>query len=624
MATETGAMESIVEFILELDRLKGVTRKTTSAGSRPLRELRRAQLADRAARGLAGPPCSPACGRRVGARPRPGDPHAAGARRRRDRHRRHDDLRRSAAGTSARRRSSQRRGGSSACSPGRRAPASSRSGRSSRRAPPPKRASPTPSTARCRCCSIWRTAARAGGRTASATSASSAASPPRSATAVRRSGTTSRPVSTRSAGAAGSAPNEARRGIDSLRMRRLLPLAGAALALAFAWVVPLGESPDELAHLRYAEALASGRLPALWKGDADGYEAHQPPLGYVLPALVVAAAGGVDVAPVANARFDFHTPGSRAFLPPFADARDRLVLRLARSTQAVWVALTIWAGLTLAAERRTAAPFLLAPQLFFVCGAINNDGALIACVSCALVLLVRFAETGRHAIGIGLLVTAALFTKGSALFLLVPVVVAACLAPLRSPGSPGSNTCWTPDRSRRRGSRRAPFSSSSPRRGSLPGGRSTSSASATSCRRFRPPATSRPLPSCSASRDGSAASSGASGASSACSIRRCPGRSTSGSLRRARLSSSASAAWPGRSVWSSLPPCSPTPGWCWRTNSPSICRPRGATCCRRWLRSPPSAAPGWRRCPRGSSRSCDWGAVLVVLAAIATIALAYA
>lgn len=218
--------------------------------------------------------------------------------------------------------------------------------------------------------------------------------------------------------------------IGPLRMRLLLPLLAAGLALAFAWVVPLGESPDELAHLRYAEALASGRLPAPWKGDADGYEAHQPPLGYVLPALVLAVGGGVEMAPEANPRFDFDVPGSRAFRPPFAEARDRILLRLARSTQAVWAAVTVWAGLALCGERRAALAFLLAPQLLFVCGAINNDAALIACASCTLLLLVRFAATGRHAIGIGLLVTAALFTKGSALFLLVPVVVAAGLAPI--------------------------------------------------------------------------------------------------------------------------------------------------------------------------------------------------
>ena len=227
-------------------------------------------------------------------------------------------------------------------------------------------------------------------------------------------------------------------------MTRLLPLAAAVLAIAFAWVVPLGESPDELAHLRYAEALATGRLPALWKGDAHGYEAHQPPLGYVLPALVLAVAGGVEVVPVANTRFDFHTPGSRAFLPPFADARDRLVLRLARSTQAIWAALTVWAGLAMCGERRGALPYLLAPQLLFVCGAINNDAALIACASCALLLLVRFAATGRHAIGIGLLVTAALFTKGSALFLLVPVVVAAGLAPITPQPRRDSSSRFSP------------------------------------------------------------------------------------------------------------------------------------------------------------------------------------
>ena len=231
-------------------------------------------------------------------------------------------------------------------------------------------------------------------------------------------------------------------------MTRLLPLAAAVLAIAFAWVVPLGESPDELAHLRYAEALATGRLPALWKGDAHGYEAHQPPLGYVLPALVLAVAGGVEVVPVANTRFDFHTAGSRAFVPPFADARDRLVLRLARSTQAFWAALTVWAGLAMCGERRGALPYLLAPQLLFVCGALNNDAALIAVVSCTLLLLVRFAATGRHPIGTGLLVTAALFTKGSALFLLAPVTVACAIAP-PAPLAPTAATTPMPRRNRR-------------------------------------------------------------------------------------------------------------------------------------------------------------------------------
>jgi hypothetical protein len=227
--------------------------------------------------------------------------------------------------------------------------------------------------------------------------------------------------------------------------RLLLSLLSAVLAVLFAGITPPGESPDELAHLRYAEKLATGHLPSLREGGGgdvggvgdigdigdigDAYETHQPPLGYVLPALVLAASGGVEITPVANPRLDFHQPGSRAFLPPFAPPRDLRIFRLARMTQALWAALAVWAGLARAGDSRAALPYLLAPQLLFVCGALNNDAALVAISSCALLLLVRFVETGKHATASALLVSAALFTKGSALFLLVPVGVAALLGP---------------------------------------------------------------------------------------------------------------------------------------------------------------------------------------------------
>lgn len=213
------------------------------------------------------------------------------------------------------------------------------------------------------------------------------------------------------------------------RFRGRLPLAAAALAALLAWIVPPGESPDELAHLRYAETLATGRLPPLAERGAEGYEAHQPPLGYLLPALVLATFGGVDVAPTPNPTFDFHRAGSRAFQPAFASGRDLAVLRLARSTQAIWAGLAVWAGLVLAGYARCAAPYLLAPQLLFVCATLNNDAALIACSTVALLRLARFAESGEGAVASALLVALALFVKGSALFLLVPVAVAAVLAP---------------------------------------------------------------------------------------------------------------------------------------------------------------------------------------------------
>ena len=84
-------------------------------------------------------------------------------------------------------------------------------------------------------CSTWRTRARAGGRTASATRASSAASPPRSATAARRSGSISRSASKRSVCAAGSG-------------RRSLPERVSCMRIA---------PPNRVSH-RYVQKLVAG------------------------------------------------------------------------------------------------------------------------------------------------------------------------------------------------------------------------------------------------------------------------------------------------------------------------------------------------------------------------------
>lgn len=210
-----------------------------------------------------------------------------------------------------------------------------------------------------------------------------------------------------------------------VQLQRWLPILAAILALAFAWVTPIGESPDELGHIRYAEALARGRLPEPMAKGADDYESHQPPLGYVLPALVLAVGDGIDISPVANPALDFRRPGSRAFVPPFASPRDLAVLRVARMTQAIWAAIVAWVGLSLAADGRVATAYLLTPQLLFVCGSVNNDAALVALVSGALLCLVRFVRSGERAALAGLLAAASFFAKASGLLLLLPVAVAA-------------------------------------------------------------------------------------------------------------------------------------------------------------------------------------------------------
>ena len=91
-------MQPIVDFILELDKLKGVTRKI-----RPLGLDRYENSAEHSWQ-IALLAASLAPLRRSPDRYRPGDPHAAGPRHRRDRHRRHHGLRRGGAGKSARRR----------------------------------------------------------------------------------------------------------------------------------------------------------------------------------------------------------------------------------------------------------------------------------------------------------------------------------------------------------------------------------------------------------------------------------------------------------------------------------------------------------------------------------------
>ncbi|MGM0493432.1 MAG: DUF2142 domain-containing protein [Armatimonadota bacterium] len=69
----------------------------------------------------------------------------------------------------------------------------------------------------------------------------------------------------------------------------MLPLCLAvylALSVTWAFVLPLGQAPDEPAHFRYALFIAeSGRLPD-FHADGAGYESYQAPLYYTLCALI--------------------------------------------------------------------------------------------------------------------------------------------------------------------------------------------------------------------------------------------------------------------------------------------------------------------------------------------------
>jgi 4-amino-4-deoxy-L-arabinose transferase-like glycosyltransferase len=65
-----------------------------------------------------------------------------------------------------------------------------------------------------------------------------------------------------------------------------------SLAVAYSLIQPLGESPDEAAHMKYVKFLASEHRLPVWKFDGGGeagYEAQHPPLYYALGALVYAS-----------------------------------------------------------------------------------------------------------------------------------------------------------------------------------------------------------------------------------------------------------------------------------------------------------------------------------------------
>jgi 4-amino-4-deoxy-L-arabinose transferase-like glycosyltransferase len=217
-----------------------------------------------------------------------------------------------------------------------------------------------------------------------------------------------------------------------------LGVLAALLATAFSFVTPVGEAPDELAHLAYVRHLAaSGRLPdPPAVTDGSNYEAHQPPLGYVVPAALLASIGGdLVVDPRPNPRFSFVESGSRAFVAPVDRAGRRTVIAL-RAVNAVWAFFTTWLAFRLAVRligEKTSpwlcAPFLLVPQFLFISGVLSNDGLTTLWSTLALGSLATFVgkPLPRTALAATAALGGALLTKGTALFLLAPIALAAVI-----------------------------------------------------------------------------------------------------------------------------------------------------------------------------------------------------
>src|SRR5512136_1499351 len=224
-----------------------------------------------------------------------------------------------------------------------------------------------------------------------------------------------------------------------------------ALSLLYWAVVPMFEAPDESFHIEYVKHIADGRGLPLMKPGYGFRGGHQPPLYYMLGALVSLP---FDL----EHYWDFRVPNPHASLGYALDVGNKnnfihtpaedfpwhgvpLTVRVLRLYSLAWGALgivfTYLAGLELfAGDRRPAgwAAILMAlqPMYLFVNASVANEPANIACTAAVLWLSIRHARYGpslRRAAALGIAVGLASLSKMTGLAAM-PLVALAMLIPL--------------------------------------------------------------------------------------------------------------------------------------------------------------------------------------------------
>ena len=206
------------------------------------------------------------------------------------------------------------------------------------------------------------------------------------------------------------------------------------LATLYAVQVPAWQAPDEPAHYNYVHELATtGQFPILRMGDYDQayldqlkasrfppersivgvrYEAHQPPLYYLLAGPVFLATGG-----------------ELAALRLFSAALGALLVVLTYA-----IAVTIFPGRPYLALGAAAFVAFL-PMHLAIAASVNNDALAEVLLAAILLLSIRYlklamlgprAPSGWDALILGVLLGLALITKVSA-YVAAPVLLAALL-----------------------------------------------------------------------------------------------------------------------------------------------------------------------------------------------------
>jgi hypothetical protein len=208
----------------------------------------------------------------------------------------------------------------------------------------------------------------------------------------------------------------------------------AILASVMAFTNPLGEAPDEPAHMAYVRFLVSAqRLPvqcaAPCISDVPG-EGHQPPLAYVAAALVSWPwhSDSTWQTPAANPSFVWNGGSSpQAYIHGTQEQWPwqgmALAWHLSRLLSVLWVTIAVWVVGHIALHISTPHVAVLAttllamtPQTAFIGSSVNNDALLFCLASLALWAAFR-ASTRAGVWGLTALICAAMLTKQNAIVL---------------------------------------------------------------------------------------------------------------------------------------------------------------------------------------------------------------
>ena len=216
------------------------------------------------------------------------------------------------------------------------------------------------------------------------------------------------------------------------------------LASWYSVTIPLGEAPDEAPHYSLIRYVARERE---YPTGEEEHEAFQPPLYYVLGALVTFWIDTDDFVIKANSDFSFTDPEAPQNLLLHTSAESfpykgwALAWHLVRLLSVIMGAVTVGATYALAREifprdpsiaLGSAALNAFIPQILFISGVANNDNLATMLSSLTLILMVRLMKgkvSLRSSLLLGLLLGLGVLTKMSLLaFIPTALVVIVLLA----------------------------------------------------------------------------------------------------------------------------------------------------------------------------------------------------